>query len=189
MGSSPAGGGRARGSGVFSPPSSSIAVTAHLERRGLGIAVHETRNGEFDQELAESRKRKLRMEEDQYFQAIVAADQALAANDPAKAERLLKRVRLGCGTGSGATSNRRLHPELLTIQGHSGFVCPDFRPDTTSCGMSCRRLERPDLGRRERSESAPDARPRRHRLRRGPRSRRDSAWPRPAPTARSKSGT
>ena len=28
--------------------------------------------------------------------------------------------------------NRRLHPELLTIQGHSGLVCPDFRPDTTS---------------------------------------------------------
>ncbi len=87
-------------------------------------------------ELVESRERKLRMEEDQYFQAIVAADQAFAANDPTQAERLLADCPPRLRNWEWRHLNRRLHCELLTIQGHSGFLCPDFRPDTTS--VECR---------------------------------------------------
>ena len=85
----------------------------------------------FEKELVESREVKFRMEEDGYFQAIVAADQAFRANDPIQAERLLAECPPRLRNWEWRHLNRRIHCELLTIQGHSGLLCPDFRPDTT----------------------------------------------------------
>ena len=113
-----------------------IAFTTRLKsdvaRSGLALLEEKAKRREFEQELVESQKRKLRAEEDQYFQAIVAADQAFAANDPIQAERLLMDCPPWLRNWEWRHLNRRLHCELLTIQGHSGLVCPDFRPDTTS---------------------------------------------------------
>jgi eukaryotic-like serine/threonine-protein kinase len=115
---------------------SGIAFTSRLKsdvaRSGLALLKEKEKRREFEKALVESHERKLRAEEDQYFQAIVAADQAWAANDPASVERLLGACPPGMRNWEWRHLNRRLHPELLTITGHSGLACPDFRPDTTS---------------------------------------------------------
>ncbi len=107
-------------------------LKSDVARSGLALVEEKVKRREFERELVESRERKTRMEEDQYFQAIVAADQAFGANDPIQAERLLVDCPHWLRNWEWRYLNRRLHCELLTIQGHSGLLCPDFRPDTTS---------------------------------------------------------
>ena len=85
-------------------------------------------------ELVKSRARKLQLEEDRYFQQVIAVDQAFLAKDPATAQRLLADCPPSLRNWEWRHLNRRLHPEVLTILGHSGLVCPDFRPDTPDAG-------------------------------------------------------
>jgi WD40 repeat protein len=117
-----------------------IALTTRLRsdvaRSGVALLEEQEKRREFVKELVQSRESKVRMEEDGYFQAIVAADQAFAARDPIHAERLLEDCPPRLRNWEWRHLNRRLHGELLTIQGHSGLVCPDFRPDTMS--VECR---------------------------------------------------
>ena len=162
-------------SGVSSPRGRRSPVTrVWSDWHGRGVLEEKEKRRKFEQSSWSNRANaRYEMEEDQYFQAIVAADQAFAANDPVQAERLLSDCPPWLRNWEWRHLNRRLHPELLTIQGHSGFVCPDFRPDTTSCRMSRRRVERLDLGRRGRSEAPPHAWPGRNRLWRGHRPCRD----------------
>ena len=123
------------------------------------------------------------MEEDQYFQAIVAAGQALEAKDPAEAERLLATCPPGMRNWEWRHLERRLHPELLTIQGHSGFACPDFRPDTMSAECRADALSGPIWeagGARDSAGCTAPMEPPTARPWTGP----EFAWPRPDPTAR-----
>ena len=95
-------------------------------------------------ELVASRERKLRMEEDYYFQQIVAVDQSLAAHDPARAHQLLADCPPRLRNWEWYHLSRRTHPAIATIQGHSGLLCgSDFRPDMGSSACSERSLGDP----------------------------------------------
>ena len=63
-----------------------IAFTTRLKsdvaRTGMALLEEKEKRREFEKELVESHERKLRMEEDQYFQAIVAADQSPGGERP-----------------------------------------------------------------------------------------------------------
>jgi WD40 repeat protein/tRNA A-37 threonylcarbamoyl transferase component Bud32 len=99
------------------------------------LAEREKRH-RFEADLAESRVRKLRMDDDQYAQQILAAAQALAnadpiQDDPRQAERLLAECPPRLRNWEWRHLNRRLHAEQLTIQGHSGFLCSlEFGPNS-----------------------------------------------------------
>jgi eukaryotic-like serine/threonine-protein kinase len=81
--------------------------------------------------LASSHKRKLLMDENLYFQGILAAEQALEENDPGKAQRLLEECPSALRNWEWRHLARRLQSELLSIQGHSGFACgAEFRPNS-----------------------------------------------------------
>ena len=107
-------------------------LRSDIARSGLALLEEKEKRRQSESALVESRERKLRGEQDQYFQAIVAADQALNASDPAGAEPLLAASPPHLRNWEWRHLSRRLHSEQLTIQGHSGLVCPDFRPDTNS---------------------------------------------------------
>ena len=113
-----------------------LLAVARLKRdvakSGFALLAEQEKRRKFEAELIESRARKLRMEEDQYFQQVVAAEQALAAKDPGRAAILLEECPPRLRNWEWRHLSKRLHSEVLVIQGHSGLVCPDFRPDTTS---------------------------------------------------------
>jgi len=117
-----------------------LLVTARLKRdvaqTGMALLAEREKRRSFEAELVESRERKLRMEGDWYFEQVGAAEQALATKDPRRAERLLAECPPRLRNWEWRHLERRLHCELLTIQGHSGLLCPDFRPDTPS--IECR---------------------------------------------------
>jgi hypothetical protein len=104
---------------------------------GMATAVSRSWNRERDRQRAaetertETRERDRRAQEDRYFQGIMAADQALSANDPTAADRLLALCPAWPRNWEWRHLSHRLHPERVTIQGHSGFVCPDFSPETS----------------------------------------------------------
>jgi eukaryotic-like serine/threonine-protein kinase len=108
-----------------------IAATVFTTQLNSYWRKEQERRHAFERELVESREGKLRMEDNQYFQAILAADQALTVKDPAGADRLLAECPPSLRNWEWRHLHRRIHCELLTIQGHSGLLCPDFRPDTT----------------------------------------------------------
>jgi WD40 repeat protein len=96
----------------------------------IALRAEKEKHRKSEAEHVESRARNLQMEEDRYFQQVIAADQAFEAKDPAMAQRLLADCPRSLRNWEWYHLSQRLHPELLTIVGHSGFVCPDFRPDT-----------------------------------------------------------
>jgi WD40 repeat protein len=102
----------------------------------IALRAEKEKHRKSEAELAESRARKRQMEEDRYFQQVIAADRAFEATDPATAQRLLADCPPLLRNWEWYHLSRRLHSELLTIVGHSGFVCPDFRPDTPD--VECR---------------------------------------------------
>jgi WD40 repeat protein len=102
----------------------------------IALRAEKEKHRKSEAELVESRARKLQMEEDRYFQQVIAADQAFEAKDPTIARRLLADCPPVLRNWEWYHLRQRLHPELLTIVGHSGFVCPDFRPDTPD--VECR---------------------------------------------------
>ena len=62
-------------------------LKSDIARTGQALLAEKEKRRTVEKEFVEERQRKLRAEEDQYFQAIVAADQALTAKDPVAAER------------------------------------------------------------------------------------------------------
>jgi len=147
-----------------------LFFTARLQSdvaaKGQALLAEQKERRRFETELVESHERKLRMEEDQYDQRILAAAQALANDDPVqddprRAERLLADCPPRLRNWEWRHLNRMLRAERLTIQGHSGFVCgSDFRPEIrsflcanvglgvpiwdTSTGVKLRRIHGPD---------------------------------------------
>jgi WD40 repeat protein/serine/threonine protein kinase len=84
-------------------------------------------------DLELSHKRKLKLEEDHYFQQVRSAQQALAKNDPGEARRLLEACPPRLRNWEWRHLARQLHSELLTIRGHSGYECAaDFQPQGES---------------------------------------------------------
>jgi eukaryotic-like serine/threonine-protein kinase len=110
-------------------------LTERLEqdrvRQRLELVAEKTKRAEAEKELIESRARKLRMEEDQYFEQIAAASSAIEHNDPAEAQRLLSACPARLRNWEWRHLDHVLHCELVTIEGHSGSRCPDLRPDIT----------------------------------------------------------
>jgi WD40 repeat protein len=89
-------------------------------------------------ELLQSRDRKRRMEEDQYFDRILAAEQALANHDPDQAGRKLEECPERLRNWEWHHLKRRLHPEIHEIHGHSTLLCPtEFAPGS-SASSACR---------------------------------------------------
>jgi WD40 repeat protein/tRNA A-37 threonylcarbamoyl transferase component Bud32 len=103
-----------------------------VSRQRAELLAEKLKRGEVETELFQSRDRKQQMEVDQYFQQIVLAQRAIEKNDPAEADRLLAACPPGLRHWEWRHLERRLHSELVTLEGHSALVCPDFRPDTTS---------------------------------------------------------
>jgi eukaryotic-like serine/threonine-protein kinase len=118
-------------------------LKSDMARTGQALLAEKEKRRSVEQEFVEERTRKLRAEEDRYFKAIVAADQALALKDPVAAERLLAECPPRLRNWEWRYLNGRLHCELLTIQGHSGLFCPDFRPDTTDARCQVDSLDGP----------------------------------------------
>ena len=103
-----------------------------MTRQHVELLAEKVKRSEAEMELVQSRERKLRMEEDQYFQQIALAQRAIEKNDPAEADRLLAACPPGLRHWEWRHLEQRLHSELVTLEGHSGLLCPDFRPDTPS---------------------------------------------------------
>ena len=57
-------------------------LKSDVAKTSLALLAEKEKRRKSEAELVESRERKLQMEEDQYFQQIVAADQAFEAKDP-----------------------------------------------------------------------------------------------------------
>ena len=123
--------------GRHSPPFCIVAgvavVASGLAIRGLIALTKESdRRHQAETQLAQSRDRKGRMEVDQYFHQILAAEQALASHDPDQAERLLNHCPPEFRNWEWRHLRRRLHPELSVLQGRSGFLCADdFQPTSS----------------------------------------------------------
>jgi WD40 repeat protein len=116
---------------------STARLRADAAHTGQALRTASETRQKLESALAQSKKRKSEMEEDQYFQQILAADEALAHNDPAQASRLLEACPARLRNWEWRHLARRLHSEGLTIQGHSGFLCGgDFRPDAGSDACS-----------------------------------------------------
>ncbi len=80
-------------------------------------------------QLLQSRERKQRMEEDQYFDRILAAEQAIANHDPDQAGRKLEECPERLRNWEWHQLKRRLHPEIHEIRGHTAMLCAtDFAP-------------------------------------------------------------
>jgi eukaryotic-like serine/threonine-protein kinase len=73
--------------------------------------------------LDRTRGETLRMEADQYFHGVLAAEQALASHNPDQAGRLLEECPARLRNWEWRHLMRRRHSELRVLQGHSGFVC------------------------------------------------------------------
>jgi WD40 repeat protein len=123
------------------PALAALAVTAALAAAMAGLAgravvalrAESRARHELQTKVLESRKRSRLMEENQYFQGILAAEQALQNNDPVEARRLLAACPSGRRNWEWRHLARRALPELLSIQGHSGFACAaDFQPNSRS---------------------------------------------------------
>ncbi len=117
--------------GLVAVASSSLAVlglvsAARLQgvvhRKGLALEKAET-------ELDRTRENALRIEEDQYFHGLLAAEQALSSHNPDQAAVLLEECPGRLRNWEWRHLMRRLHSELRVLHGHSGFLCgPDFAP-------------------------------------------------------------
>ena len=101
---------------------------------GLALKAERESHRLSEEELIEAQKRKLRQEEEQYGQQIMAVEQLLAnvdaaRDDPARIEALLLECPPRLRGWEWGYLKKRLHAEILTISGHSGFLCGiDFRP-------------------------------------------------------------
>ncbi len=91
-----------------------------------------------ESELLRSFERKRRMEEDQYFDRILAAEQALANHDPDLAGRKLEECPARLRGWEWHHLKRRLHPEIHELQGHSALLCADEFAPGTSVQAACR---------------------------------------------------
>jgi WD40 repeat protein len=124
-------------------------LRSDVAEKGKALLRAQRERRRVETELVESQKRKLRMEQEQYDQRILAAAQALAndnpvRDDPHRVERLLADCPPRLRNWEWRYLNRRLHAELLTIEGHSGFVCgSDFRPEIKSALCQADGLGRP----------------------------------------------
>ncbi len=169
-----------------------IIVADHLKRDAMRtdreLLAEKAKRQQAEADLVESSARKLHMEENEYFSAILAADSALARNDPAEAERILNACPPWLRAWEWRHLCRRLRCELVTISGHSGLYCPDLRPDTKSQLCATTALDRPIWataeGRAIRRIHGPDVTAYALAL-----DRAERTWRRPAPTGRSRSGT
>jgi len=145
---------------------STARLRSDVAATGQALLAEQEKHRRIQTDLAESRERRLRMEEDQYGARILAVAQALAnddpiQDDPRQVERLLADCPQRLRNWEWRHLNRRLHAELLTIEGHSGLVCgPDFGPDPrvlrcqednltapiwdTPTGVKVRRIHGPD---------------------------------------------
>ena len=109
-----------------------------VAQKGLALLKEQAKRLGIETELAESRDRKARLEEDQYDQRILAVAQALANDDPLRddprqVERLLADCPPRLRNWEWRHLNRKVHAQLVTIQGHSGLVCAlEFGPDTAT---------------------------------------------------------
>jgi eukaryotic-like serine/threonine-protein kinase len=103
-----------------------------MTRQHVELLAEKVKRSQAETELVQSREHKLHMEEDQYLEQIAAAQRAIENNDPAEAERLLAACPPRLRHWEWRHLEHRLHAELVTLQGHSGLLCPDFRPDTAS---------------------------------------------------------
>jgi WD40 repeat protein len=127
-----------------------LVSTARLQgdvaKKDLDLSAEREKNRQSEADLALAADRKLRLEEDQYAQSILAVQQVLEnidpnRDDPLQAERLLAECPPRLRNWEWRHLSRRLHAELVTIQGHSGFACgPDFRPDTSSSACQIQAL-------------------------------------------------
>jgi WD40 repeat protein len=126
--------------GVVAVAATSLAVRAMVSTSRLQQVV-DLKGRALDQvqsELMQSLDRKQRMEEDQYFDRILATEQALADHDPDQAGRKLEECPERLRNWEWYHLRRRLHPEIHEIQGHSAFLCAtEFAPDTRA-GVPCR---------------------------------------------------
>jgi serine/threonine protein kinase len=105
--------------GVMAIATSALAVRGLISSARLRTALNETR------------EHKLWMEEEQYFNGVLAAEQALASHNPDQAGRLLEECPPRLRNWEWRHLMRRLHSELRVLQGHSGFLCGlDFAPSS-----------------------------------------------------------
>jgi WD40 repeat protein len=110
---------------------SSQRLLRHAAKSDSALRVESAARRKLESNLAESQKRKRAMEENQYFQGIQSAEQALARRDPGEARRLLAACPASLRNWEWRHLARRLHSELTSIQGHSGFLCgAEFHPDS-----------------------------------------------------------
>jgi len=145
---------------------STARLRSDVAKKGQALLAEQEKRRRSETDFALSQVRTLKMEEDQYGERILAAAQVLANDDPVQddprqVERLLADCPPRLRNWEWRHLNRRLHAELLTIQGHSGLVCgPDFGPDIrsmlceneglggsiwdTSTGAKLRRIHGPD---------------------------------------------
>jgi WD40 repeat protein len=115
-----------------------LSWTARLRsavaQKGQALLAERAKRQGVETELAGSRDRKQRMEDELYAKRILAAQQALANDDPVQEDpRLVDRLLDDCPASLRQWEwrylKRRNHAELLKIQGHSGTVCAsDFQP-------------------------------------------------------------
>ena len=111
--------------GVVAVAATALAVRAMVSSARLQQAV-DLKGRALDQArsaLEQSRERKRRMEEDQYFDRILAAEQALANHDPDQAGRKLEECPERLRNWEWRHLMRRLHPAIQQIQGHTAFLC------------------------------------------------------------------
>ena len=135
------------------------------ELRGAFVTERK-RHQRSQQELVEEQSRKLRMEEESYGQQILSIDRLLAntnptRDDPDRALGLLEECPPRLRGWEWGYLKKRLSGDVLTITGHSAFLCgSDFRPGQwdarcatelpegsiwdTSGGSRIRRMHGPD---------------------------------------------
>ena len=104
-----------------------VAVSASALAIGGLVAWNResSRRRQAERRFVLSNQEHQQLEEDAYFDRILAAEQALASHDPDKAGRLLEECPAGLRGWEWRHLMRRLHPEVRVIQGHTAFVCAD----------------------------------------------------------------
>jgi WD40 repeat protein/tRNA A-37 threonylcarbamoyl transferase component Bud32 len=96
-----------------------------------------TRRRQAEGRLVGTIEQQTQMREDDYFQRILAAEQALFVHDPDRAARLLEACPAELRGWEWRHLVRRLHPEWIVLHGHTAFLCStDFRPSPVE--VSCR---------------------------------------------------